>query len=342
MGLLGWLRRRTPKLDGEHLPTHLVQETTDYVIRMTDPRLTLVPRHREKLAPAVSACLNFLREQRTLLPLPRELSASQWASDPCLKAMFVKADDVDAALAHATELREFFAHAPLLEEAHAVMGMAIHEQTVLGMALKGEMVQRDVAQTTVSFSDHRIRLFGNSEGHLWHAIARRLVDEFALTALARMQSEQQDRKSLETDTALLRARLRTFERRGAGVGSFLGEQGTQGSSDTRKLLHQLEANERKLKAMGCSSGGLERQLDVLREVFSAPAALIEVTQCTVRLDAMNRVVTAAQDGCDITYNRVRVKREDAPVERAFVPVRVQRCLPAEAGLQLDRAAALLG
>lgn len=342
MGLLGWFRRRTPDLAKDSGLDRLVQETTDYVIRMTDPRLALVPRARDKLAPAVETSIRFLQQQRTLLPEPHLLSAQQWAQNPCLKCMFVTAQDVDKVLANASELRGFFEHAPLLEEAHAIMGMSVREQKVLGMALKGEMVQRDVALTTVSFSDHRLRLFGDTPQNLWRAVARRMVDELAMLALARINGEREDRKSLETDTALLRARLRTFERRGTGLDHMLNDSQTPGSTDTRKLLHQLEANERKLKTMGASDSQLDRELELLRTIFAAPTDYISFEPRALRVDDMNQVVSDEQAGTRIEYDLVRVKRLDETIERAFIPVRVGRQLPQPTGLRLDEASVLLG
>lgn len=342
MGLLGWFRRRTPDLARDGSLDRLIQETTDYVIRMTDPRLAVVSRARDKLAPAVETSIRFLQEQRALLPEPHLLSAQQWGLDPCLKCMFVTAQDVDKTLAEAAELRNFFEHAPLLEEAHAIMGMSVREQQVLGMALKGEMVQRDVALTTVSFSDHRLRLFGDSPQSLWRAIARRLIDELALIALSRINAEREERKSLETDTALLRARLRTFERRGTGLDHMLQEGQATGNTDSRKLLHQLETNERKLKALGASDSQLERELELLRAVFAAPAERIEVQPRQLHVDDLNQVLDENQGGTLIEYDLVRVRRDAETIERAFIPVRVGRQLPQASGLRLDEASALLG
>lgn len=342
MGLLGWFRRRTPDLAAENASEHLIQEATDYVIRMTDPRLALLPRCRDKLAPAVAASLAFLQRQRPLLPEAHPLSASLWATTACLRAMFVSARDIDGLLGRSAELRAFFARQPLLEEAHAIMGMAVREQEVLGLALQGEMVQRDVAQTTLGFSEHRIRLFGESPQALWRAVARRLVDELAMIALTRINAERDKRKSLETDTALLRARLRTFERRGTGVDAML-DASPASATDTRKLLHQLERNERQLHAMGGSDTQLERELEVLHEVFADPARLIEVAARRLYVDDMNRVRPGDdRNGTPIEYVLVRVRRTGTVAERAFLPVRVSRHLPQETGLRLDEASALLG
>lgn len=342
MGLLGWFRRRTPDLATDGAFDRLVQDTTDYVVRMTDPRLALVTRSRERLTPAVAESIRFLQRQRPLLPEAHPLTAQQWAQDPCLKCMFVTAQDIDKLLGGSAELRAFFARQPLLEEAHAVMSMALREQQVLGIALSGEMVQREVAQTTLSFSEHRIRLFGDTPQTLWRAIARRMVDELALLALGRINAEREARKSLETDTTLLRARLRTFERRGAGVDSFLGESPAPANSDTRKLLRQLEDNERRLKEMGGGDTQLERELELLRGVFADAARLIEIEARHLHVDDMNRVCPPEQGGDPIEYVLVRIRRDAGDIERAFLPVRVGRQLPQEPGLRLDEAAVLLG
>ena len=72
-----------------------------------------------------------------------------------MNAFFATAHDVPACLGRSVELRRFFDNDPA-PEAYALLGMKKEERSVLGMELQGDAVQREVAQTQVSFSGHRI------------------------------------------------------------------------------------------------------------------------------------------------------------------------------------------
>lgn len=52
---------------------------------------------------------------------------------------------------------------PLPAELYAVLGMERVEKTVLGVELHGDLVRRDVPQTTVSFCNQRLACLTDSE-----------------------------------------------------------------------------------------------------------------------------------------------------------------------------------
>jgi len=341
MGLLGWLRRSTPKLDAEGLSDALVREATDYIVRLCDPRIALLPRYRERLAPAVVCALRFVRRHRELLGLPIDANTAAWHNTPLLRAIFATAEEMQLALGRCHELVEWFENNPTQDEVLATLGMSFKEQTTLGLVLQGDLLQHDVAQTTLSFSNHRARILSNTLESLWRGVARRLVDELAFIALSRFEVEQSRRKMLEEDLSLLRARLRAFERRGVGIDHLMASS-TSSSVETRKLLHQLENNERKLAQMGGSDDLLELHLSILTETLFAPEKNIHIEKRSALLDTMNHVVEpGTPDSRLIEFVTVRADRQP-PMERVLVALRIHRSAVQSAGLRLDDAARLLG
>ena len=172
------------------------------------------------------------------VPPVREASRAAWAADPYLQAFFATADDIPLAFSRAPDLRAYFEQNPGLPEAFAVLGMEMAERKVLGMALEGEIVRRDVEQTTVRFGDYRVRICGRSEDDLKAEIERRLVDQLALEGLARIVADQSRRKELEQARALLKSRLQMLERKGAGMRGALGGEAV-GTGRTRASAVQI-------------------------------------------------------------------------------------------------------
>ena len=116
------------------------------------------PRYREKLEGCVRTSIAYLRSIGREGLEPILLARAAWSDDPRLNAFFATADDVPACLGRSRELRAFFENPSNgeVQEAYALLGMKKEERTVFGMELQGETVRQDVAQTAVSFSEHRL------------------------------------------------------------------------------------------------------------------------------------------------------------------------------------------
>jgi len=328
MGLLDWFRSSTPKLDETRISPAAIDEAIDYVVKVTNARLTLVNNYRPRLAGPVTRTLEYLSSQRGQLPPTREANRLSWSLDPTLRAVFGQSSDLVQTFTRCNLLRDYAASAPPLEPIHTVLGMDFAEQRRLGTGMQGQVLVRDVARTALSFSHHRMRLFAHSEDELARAFSRRLFDELALIALERMQTEVEARRELEEDRLLLGARLNTFNQRGMGADSFLGEAGASLSpEDSARLLHQLEENETRLAALGCPSESLDRQLDYLAEVLAEPMEYVSVERRQIYLDSMNSMVDSTQ-GELVEFGVVTFRRQQ-PLARAFLPLIVDRSLIGE-------------
>jgi hypothetical protein len=153
------------------------------------------------------------------------------------------------AFSRAPDLRAHFQQNPALPEAYCVLGMRMIERKVLGMAVEGDRVHGEVAQTAVSFSDHRVRVCGRSEAELRSEIERRILDQLALEGLACVVDDQSNRKELEQERAMLKARLKMLERKGTGMRGALGGEAA-GQSELADLQSQIEENTAKLGGSG--------------------------------------------------------------------------------------------
>lgn len=338
MGLLDWFRSSTPKLDEARISQASVDEAIDYVVKVTDARLTLVDHYRPRLSGPVRRTLEHLVSLRDTQPPTHEASALAWATDPTLRAMFSQTSELVSVFQRSDALRDFAAGISPLDPVYAVLGMDFEEQRHFGAGLQGQLLVRDVARTTLNFRQHRLRLFARSEIELVRAFSRRMLDELALIALERMQAENETRRELEEDRQLIAARIATFNRRGIGGESFLGEAGAEiSASDSQRLLRALEENETRLAALGSPAESLDRQLDYLAQTLAEPMRHIRIETRRLHVDSMNCLVDAAEDGETVEFGVACFGRR-APVLRAFLPVLVDRSLIGEGRkLRLENA-----
>lgn len=340
MGFLGWMRRRDR---GVH--AHDKQEIAELTERVTrlNPRLRLVSRYQQRLRPSLGQALDYVRELVHGLPDPREASTQAWGTDPYIQAFFGTPRDVQLAFSRSPELREFFEQSPGTLQACAVLGMEMTERRTLGVALEGDVMRTDVAQTTISFGDHKVRIIAGTDAALREEIVRRMFDQFGMEGLARFAAGKSRRDILERERALLVARLRLLQRQGTGMRSVFGGDGEATPGEQARLSEQVAGNERELAQLGPESGTLDRQLECLADVFADARSCFSVEKRHLRLSAMNVLLASDSTGPahEIDLLTAHVPG-DPPLVRSFTLVRIARgeLLPATA--LLDEAERLLG
>jgi hypothetical protein len=342
MGILNWFRNRTAQFDAERASDETVRWAVDKAIELTNPRLKLLPDHHKRLAPAVEAMIAFLRTQIPALPAARPLSQSAWSADPVLRALFVAPADVARVLGRADDVRALFDRIPEVDAAYLVLGMAFAEQRVFGMALHGDVVQRDVAQTSVSFSDHRTRICERDETLLRRAIGVQLFEYLVGHALAEIGEERSERLELQGNRSLLRARLRLLQQHGPGLASMFGE-GPAAPAEQARLESELLANERQLQALGGGEAILESELECLQKVLSQPQDCLVIEPKQLWLSPMNVVVGQGSGEAAVEVDfAVATLLGTPPMRRAFIIARVARSdLPPAQRINLADAARYL-
>jgi hypothetical protein len=302
----------------------MVRWAVDKAVTLTNPRLKLVPNCHKRLAPSVETTIRFLQELGRLLPAVRSMSSETWSGDAALRAFFVSPSDMKDVLARADGLRTLFEKFPELDEAYLVLGMAFTEQRVFGLGLQGDRVQRDVAQMTMNFSDHKMRLCGRDEAVLRRVIGVEIFEYLISRALSEIGSERSERQELQASQSLIRARLRLLQQHGPGLGSMLGDAPAEASQQARLEAELLE-NERQLETMGGGEAVLEGELDTLKNVLDNPQHYLSIEPRRIRLSSMNVVLdeTNTASGAEVDFSVIELKGQ-TPQYRAFVIGRLKR------------------
>ncbi|WP_321948188.1 hypothetical protein [Paraburkholderia sp. J10-1] len=325
MGILSWLTpREEADTEDDAIDSELIREGIERVIRL-DPPLRLAAGFERRLSRAVRVSLRHLNDLIGKLPPARKASRETWSSDPCIHAYFAAPDDVAQALSRPEDLRRFFEENPGAEEAFAVLGMAMLERSTLGAKQEGEMVRTDAVRTTVSFTDHQVRICRATDARLRREIVLRMLEQLALEGLSRIAASIARRDALELERALLKTRLQLLERQGVGMGLVVGGTASADPAERARLKAQIEENAQHLAKLGLRSDALQKELEQIGEVLDDPAAHMDVTIRQVRLDAMN-VVVDATSSAPVQALDLRVARIPAlPAQyRAFDLIRFAR------------------
>jgi hypothetical protein len=325
MGILDWWRRSEQRLDAENVSEELIREATDWLVKITNPRLTVVRRYRNRLEPAVEAAIVYLRGLAARLLPEREATAAGWNADPALRAFFATPDDLLRAFSRSGELRDYFDQAPDQPSACAVLSMVAEDRKVLGMKLQGDLVQRDVALTTLCFSDYKVRIVARNVQELRREIGRRILEQLALRALEAIGAIKGRRRDLENQRALLKARLRILQGQSMGMRAVVAEAPSPSEADQQELEAMLEQNEQELKGVALGPDALDRELECLRETLIASEKGFTIDTRRLRLDPMNVILDdpAAEPGRDVEFNVFELAGKP-PLRRAFALARFAR------------------
>jgi hypothetical protein len=322
MGIGDWFRNRAARFDEAGISAETLRWAADKAVTLTDPKLRMVSGWEKRLTPSLANAIQFMRGLVRDFPAVRPLSAKAWAGDPALRAFFVTPKDIENLLAQSDPLRALFEKTPALEQAFLVLGMSIAEQKTFGMAVRGDTIQRDVAQNVVSFSDHKTRLCGPDEASLRRVIGIEIFEYLVSRALAEIGAERAGRRELQGKRALIRARLQLLQQHGPGLGAMLGD-GPAAPGEQARLAAELLENERQMEAMGGIEEQLAGELEALQAVFDHPQDYLAVAPKRLHLNTMNVVVGETEAGTDIDFAVVDL-RGPAPVRRAFVIASVNR------------------
>jgi hypothetical protein len=284
MGVLDWVfggqkGRKVPPRDDA-----LAKEIVDRVVAATDKRLRSVAGYEKTLREPALATLAYLRGIADGIPGPVDMNTRAWTDNPQIRALFAKPQDVAATFSRDAGIRNCLARSAD-PECLAILALARKERQVFAPAQKGDMIQHEVAQTTVSFGDARILAPATDPIAVRVELGKRAIDFLALRALAQMTAHAQERKDLEQERALLKVRLQIAEQGHAGFTDLTAATAVATPSRAA-LAAKLAENEAALAALA-STGLMTRFLDIIRDVLVNPGAHLRLEPRTIALDAMN-------------------------------------------------------
>jgi len=265
----------------------LTTDTIELVVETVEPRVRFHAHYREKLEGCVRNSIAYLRSIGRAPMEPVLLARAQWNEDPRLNAFFATANDVPACLGHSRELRAFFADPANqdTQEAYALLGMKKQERTVFAPQLQNDVLRQDVAQVTVSFSEHRLVAPAATLAATRLEIGRRILQRLAQVALSRIVALDMKASELEQHKAYLAARLRLLRLSRDGMEGLLKDPAADGA--------QISAIERELKETvkgyieaKTSLATLDGYIKHIDDVFSHPEQHLTLTQTPLRVSRM--------------------------------------------------------
>jgi hypothetical protein len=262
----------------------VMRESIERVVDASEPRIRLVGDYAEKLVDAVETALVHCEGVLRQVPPALALGGQAWARDPRVNAFFATADDLRALLSGDLQVRAFFRESGR-PECFAWMLMAMRETETFGTALQGEMLVREVRQTRVSFSEHRLFFPAADETELRKDLKQRMLVFLATRARDRIVELRMRRDMLEEQRRQLRAQF------GALRGNAHGPRPLPSSADPderrlAELGRRLDRTEQDLADARKPLSTLDDYLEQVRQVLGQPEAYLRIRPLSLRLNRL--------------------------------------------------------
>ncbi len=299
----------------------------------TAPRLRLVSDYKQKLWPATEGSLAFVQELANRLGEPAKLGRADFSADPRIHALFGSADSLEKIVSRDANIRDFVDEPGAPAEFFAILMARRGQKRILGARLTGQIIQNDVPQTMLSFSEHRLVAVSASETGMHNLVKRgafRQLVHWALDTITALKAGTSERHA-----GMLRERLEALSSfQGGNEHPFWLHPPGHHNGDA---AHRLGDIDRRMAECNepCS---LDDYLAVIVDVLSHPERYLRVDTFSATVDRMGVVLGPEDEGSPgvdrITLSEVIMPDQPEPV--VFLPVRLARQdIPPRPGLNLN-------
>jgi hypothetical protein len=280
-------------------PDSLIESATERAVDGTDPRLRALFGYKKSLRPAVIHAIDHVVALVDGIPAPLPAGRGDYNADPRLKAMFASADRMQEVLGHDAALNDIRSGSGRTAEQFVALLLAERiEKNVLGMEMTGDMLQRDVAQVSVSFRNHRLIEVTSNEADTRRQLKRRAFDHLLSLSLARMADVQGERAGLARQRDLLQQKLSVLKRSGW---SFEAAEGAH--PEHKALIAELQEIESELAKLGTDTNALLGRLETIVDLLGHAEQQLWADEPIIYLDNMN----IRRDAHDASAQRITLR-----------------------------------
>ncbi len=240
----------------------------DRAVSLVDPRLKQGQGYPEAYRKPVLKALEYSNALVDSIPSPVVIDRSAYARDAFVHALFPSVDSVFDAFCSSRAIQNYHHDFPVSNTFYALMGMRRRDKKTLGMEISGELIQRDVLQNIVYFTEHTIVHPAPDEQQAREKVALGFFDCLAQKVEKRIDERRKSVQSLQQEKDLLMARIRMT------------------AADDRPVLNKELSRLIKNIQSAFSSLDLRNYIDDFEAVLLHPDQHLRLDQVSINLDRM--------------------------------------------------------
>jgi hypothetical protein len=298
MGIFDFL---TKLLDGssqscanEIRPRDELWEAVNLVVKLSHPNIYYVSHYRKKLMPAVEHTLKYADELIVQMPPPVSIEADSWNTNSFVRTTFLDKNTFKNFFSEHKALKEFFQKTNA-SRCCALLVMNRKDKKIFGTEIDGEILKRDVLQTSIDFSDHQIVAPMISEEETRKELSLRALALLATHSLEDILSLIERKKDLETEKRILEIKLNMRDARVRSRESFLPDKSdnTGKTSEAHEMLGELD---RKIAEARLALDEPEDYLNRVTELLYHPEQFLRSEPVRILVNDMNIIVKDEHQG----------------------------------------------
>lgn len=236
-------RRPYPRRDAR------LDETVDRIAQSISPKIKAVRDYRRRLREPVRQALEYFRQAAESLVGPVAMEPDLWRTEPLLNACFGSMEELSGFLRKSESLRREAAKSRQ-GEVYFLLTMDRREEPTLGCAVECDMARRDVLQTVVTFSDHRVHAPAPTLEDARERMAIEALEYLAAKAKAHIVDNRRKIEELERGKATLKSELKLLELERRGLGeAFIDAEGMRRKRfENEQAMRELVSNMAQLRS----------------------------------------------------------------------------------------------
>ena len=339
-----WWRERTSRVKVKRAEARLQRSAAElaceHIVSQTNPALRGLPGYRRRLRPVAERILAHGEALLAAVPGPVLVDQAAWNTDPLVNALFADLKRLRQVVSGRAVQRWLHAHPGFDGELYGLLVTMPEEHRRLGMELVGDRVQRDVKQTTLSFTDTEIIAVAADMDALRAALRQPIADLLVSLGHGRIAARQERIKALEESLAMLRAKQRALLRPSVGNARLALGGGSLPAGDLDRLGVAIEEAQHDLADARRGLADIQDYLASLIAELDHPERELQLETMHLWVDRMNLVHDRRTEGAH-EIRLVRGRRLDR-AGRVAQYVRFPRGLVQDIDARLDDVARQIG
>ncbi len=185
--------------------TERLRNAVETIVEGTDIRLRAIGNYQKRLRARAHELLDYIESLVAAMPPAVKVSQTAFSKNSLVNAVFRNTETMHQLFSQSLPVRNFFDNVENLgrKEVFALLFLNRTEKKILGAELRGEIVLREVPQTSVSFSGHQLIAPHATEEGARRALKKNLFEtvvqqlKVQMTELRYAQSEEEKRAAMQ-------------------------------------------------------------------------------------------------------------------------------------------------
>ena len=283
-----------------------VLEAIESVVDGTEPKIRYVSTYKKLLEESVITSLLYIDELVNNIPGSIDINRKNFTIDPQVHAYFSSTNEIKEIFSISDELKSFFDNTEH-EQAYALLCMKHDEKTVLGMEMQNNILSRDVMQTAVNFSEHKVMSPTATEDETRDGIKKCIFDGLITYALKKLIGLKGQYRELQEQQCSLQSRLRSRKAKGGGLNKLLISTDND-DSECKGIREQIEETEDQLKKISPQWELPRYYIDQVKNILEHPEEFIRLERVFVKINKMGIKISdkSSQDGSLIRLDELTI------------------------------------